>query len=56
MTQRPMDVHDLLGIAPSKIQILQPALSNEKVSKFEQWLFSEKLGKPYGLPRYLDKN
>ena len=41
MTQGPMDVQDLLGIAPSKMPILQPALSNEKVSKFEQWLFSK---------------
>ena len=37
----PLDVQDLRGIAHSKIPILQPALSNQKVSKFEQWLFSK---------------
>ena len=56
MTQRPMDVQDLLGIAPSKIQILQPALSYEKVSKFEQWLFSEQTREASRPSHYLNKN
>ena len=56
MTQRLMDEHDLLGIAPSKIQILQPALSNEKASKLEQWLFSEQTWEASGSSLYLHKN
>ena len=51
-----MDVHDLLGIAPSKIEILRPALSYEKVSKFEQWLFSEQTREASRPSHYLNKN
>lgn len=51
-----MDEHDLLGIAPSKIQILQPALSNEKASKLEQWLFSEQTWEASRPSLYLNKN